>query len=489
MLETLLLGLIPVHLLYINNIKEISLSEYITTCAVISILLLSLYTPFYLFCDNISASILTLILWYFIYSFKKNILFFFTPYQSKRKHFRNSFVILYALTTLLTLTITYKLLKFTHPLIINRILLFAGIVLSFFIGFAIFGTFKKNSLASKKAINEMKERASLNLTSNNFSTTNCDFPDIYHIILDSHPGFNNMEFYDKNFEEQLLARNFKIFKNHYSNYDWTTYSVPSLLQMTYFKVGEDVKDIETNNMEVYWSNLSNNLFKYLLTKSYNLNLIYPSLTFNANFDISGKCKIFSHKSTLQTRLLNMIKFNCGLPFKTPFFFINSPEEILSNFNKISNFTKETTPSYNFAHILAPHPPCWFDAKGNKNTNGKDDVFEYVKFCNNKIITSIENIQKRNPDAIILVHSDHGISLNEYRYRILSTIYLPRKYSGIVIPEKLTLVNLFRYLLNGIFNEKFEILEDKFYHMDWPYSSRLAKIDSQFEDNGNPYYKT
>jgi hypothetical protein len=43
--------------------------------------------------------------------------------------------------------------------------------------------------------------------------------------------------------------------------------------------------------------------------------------------------------------------------------------------------------------------------------------------------------------------------------ILFAIYTP---PGIVIPEKITPVNLFRYLFNNLFDDKLEILPDRFF---------------------------
>lgn len=105
------------------------------------------------------------------------------------------------------------------------------------------------------------------------------------------------------------------------------------------------------------------------------------------------------------------------------------------------------------------------------------------------IKAIDKIQKNNPDSIIILHSDHGIMENEYRYRILSTIYIPDRYSNSInLPERLTLVNLFRYIINGLFEEKLSIKEDKFFHMDYPQSSKIEAINNQFKEFGQPYYK-
>lgn len=492
MLAAILLGLIPVHILYINNMKECNMIEYIATCAIISTILSCFYIIFSNFFSLETASFLTLITWGFIYSQKKMFLKVATPFQLTRKHIKNSLLIAYiALWMVTVLTINYAL-TLANINIINKSLNYIAFILTALIGITIFSQYAQNQKQKNESLNEIKEKASLNFEDNTTQNNAEVYPDIYHIILDAHPGFNNPEYTDEKFRNELLKRNFKIFDNHYSNYDYTTQSIPSLLQMEYFKTSAESEDTEENNNYIHWSSLTNNLFKYLLSKSYNLNIIHPNYRFGTNLKLADNFQLYTSKChpLNKLRLLNMIKFNCGLKFKAPFYFINTPNEILFDFDKITTFTKRNKPSYNFVHILAPHAPNWFYQNGKKSNGGVAPTFEYIKFCNNMSIKAIDKIQKNNPDAIIIVHSDHGIMENEYRYRILSTIYIPDRYSNSInLPERLTLVNLFRYIINGLFEEKLSIKEDKFFHMDYPQSSKIEEINNQFKEFGQPYYKT
>lgn len=488
MLTTFLIGLIPIHMLFINNIKEISLKEYLQTCGITAVLLAIIYLIFTSLIPNDSAGILTLIFWYSLYTFRKNGLRFYTPFQFSRKHIRNSFFIAYHLCTLFVIVLTYQATKIINLALVNKILFYTSLILTSFIALAIISACNKDKEAKIKALNDIKRQAALNLSDNSIEINN-NLPDIYHFILDAHPGFNNPEFSDENFKQELLKRNFRIFTNHYSNYDYTTQSIPSLLQMKYFKTDDEVEDVEANNSYIKWSLVSNRLFKFLLSKSYKLNITYPELIFGINTTLSSNTKLFSYISSTKYKLLNMIKFKLGLKFKSPFYFINSPNEILYEFDKITEFKRDKYPAYNFVHILAPHAPNWFDENENIDKSGTAETLSYIKFCNKKVLTAIDKILSKNDNTIIVLHSDHGIAENEYRYRVLSTIYLPEKYSNIYIPEKITLVNLFRYIINGIFDEKLEILENKFFHMDWPNSAKITSIENQFEEFGKQYYKT
>ena len=97
----------------------------------------------------------------------------------------------------------------------------------------------------------------------------------------------------------------------------------------------------------------------------------------------------------------------------------------------------------------------------------------LKFIGKQIIEIVDSIKKQDTQAVIIVQADHGIGyivgnylfrrarppkdFVEAQYGILSGIYLP---AGINMPERITLVNLFQYLCNSLFNDKMEILPDK-----------------------------
>jgi hypothetical protein len=70
--------------------------------------------------------------------------------------------------------------------------------------------------------------------------------------------------------------------------------------------------------------------------------------------------------------------------------------------------------------------------------------------------------------------------------ILFAIYTP---PGIVIPEKITPVNLFRYLFNNLFDDKLEILPDRFFVIEGRkrnYNVSEVTQDLKLIDEVSPY---
>lgn len=488
MLSTLLLGLIPVHMLFINNIKEVFLKEYIHACLFIGLILCTIHLLFHYIFSASTATILTLIFASFLYTYKKFALIIFTPFQLTRKHIANSLRLIHSVFLVLLLLTVFNILNHINLTVINNIILYTGIILTILIQVALIDKYKKQQIEKNNSIEKLKKHININQIGNISSNK---YPDIYHIILDAHPGFHDKNFYDEQFKQDLEKRNFRIYADHYSNYDYTTQSIPSLLQMKYFPTTDEVDDIDTLNDSLHWSLLNNKLFDYLLNKSYHLNLIYSKFSFGSiNMKITNNINIFCYNENQNSsnKIINMIKFYCGLKFKTAFYFINSPKEILYQFNKIAETKNNNNPTYTFAHILAPHAPNWFNENGKPNKKGLANSFDYVKFCNKKIINTVDKILEQNKDAIFIIHSDHGLTENSHRYQILSAIRIPEQFNKINIPNKLTLVNLFRYLFNELFNDTLEILPDKFYHMEYPNSRALKQIENQFIENNTPFYK-
>ena len=87
----------------------------------------------------------------------------------------------------------------------------------------------------------------------------------------------------------------------------------------------------------------------------------------------------------------------------------------------------------------------------------------------KILELIDSVQKHSPGSVIIVYSDHGYrqEINQANptdkdliraFNNISAVYFPDK--DISIPEKFSLVNLYRIFFNTYFDTDYEILEDR-----------------------------
>jgi hypothetical protein len=157
------------------------------------------------------------------------------------------------------------------------------------------------------------------------------------------------------------------------------------------------------------------------------------------------------------------------------------------------------PTFTFAHIVCPHPPFIFGAKG-EDVSQYDKLFrltdgdqfrefygsaqDYIKgyhdqarFITAQIQTVIDRILANSSEPpIIILQSDHGSGLGlnifsvdrtdlEERMSILNAYYLPCGGKEDLYPE-ITPVNSFRVVLKHNFGAHLDLLEDRSYYSTW-----------------------
>jgi hypothetical protein len=146
-----------------------------------------------------------------------------------------------------------------------------------------------------------------------------------------------------------------------------------------------------------------------------------------------------------------------------------------------------SPCFVFAHILMPHPPFVFDARGNTvnppmHTFGtKWDRRKYsdqIAFANTQVTKVVDAIlsSSRRPSLIIL-QGDHGpdtewferkVSYTERpkdRFAIFNAIYLPPGVD-VGLYDTMTPVNTFRLILDRYFYTNLGRLEDRCYFSEY-----------------------
>jgi len=152
------------------------------------------------------------------------------------------------------------------------------------------------------------------------------------------------------------------------------------------------------------------------------------------------------------------------------------ERVECIFSYIENYESDgKQPHFVHSHLMLPHGPYIYDSEGNdvsRDPNLKVDKEGYLDqliFTERKILEIIDSIQKRSPESVIIVYSDHGYrqEINQANptdedlirgFNNISAMYFPGK--DIDVPEKLSVVNLYRIFFNTYFDTDYEILEDR-----------------------------
>lgn len=316
----------------------------------------------------------------------------------------------------------------------------------------------------------------------------CKKPDIFFIILDEYSGNTALKerfnFDNAAFENKLHDRGFYVAGNSRSNYNFTPFSVASILNMDYLDLNMKTKG--QGNLNYCYRMIRNgriiNFFKANGYQLYNYSIFDFSGQPARNYDnfLPTKTKLITAQTFL-SRLGEDIRFN----IVTGKFGFKAAEKkiIYSHLHNNESFLKLTrdiaarqslSPKFVYTHLMMPHDPFYFDSKGTPlpleklreaGKKEKNDYVEYLQYCNKKILQLADDILGSSPTPpVIILLGDHGFKYfqqkEERRYSFLNldAVYMPTgNYNRFY--DSISNVNLFRVILNTQFHQHLPMLKD------------------------------
>lgn len=324
-------------------------------------------------------------------------------------------------------------------------------------------------------------------TKENSSKSKLSKPDIYFLLFDEFASPSSI-FEQTGFKNDLYSflekSNFKCILESRSNYNFTPFSMASILNMDYLT---QIKNPAAVGLEEY--NFCTKQIKENKAASYLKGMGYEIRNYSI-FDLTGHPSRIEQSflplnttlisaSTLGSRLWKDMSWHLianpylkGL-YQTDFFRENKNNLFLLEEVKKAAAQSNEKPFFLYAHFMMPHTPYYYDELGR----AKDlkTVFEesrehtplsyahYSGYASTKIKELVTSIQKKNPTACIILLGDHGfrnvISTDKTHYfRNLNALYFPdHNYSS--FPDSMSNVNEFRKIFNKLFNGGFPMLKD------------------------------
>jgi len=332
-----------------------------------------------------------------------------------------------------------------------------------------------------------KKKTSYTLPNGFLACDTCPKPDVYFILADEYAGNTELkdlfQFDDSAFINRLASLNFHTIPESKSNYNYTPFSVASILNMNYL----DLKGKERAQPDLtycYEAIRDNTLLQFL--RSYQYEFYNYSV-----FDFEGQpARVRETFLPVKTRLITAqtflhrfdkeIRFNLVSRWKS-----KKNLEILTYANRdnnenIYNLTwklaakKTTSPKFVYTHLMMPHYPYYYDKNGKEqpfetlledNQVNQQAYVEYLQYANKKLYELVAHIlQSSATPPIIVLMGDHGFRHfkkpveSKYYFLNLTSLHLPsRNYSG--FSDSLTTVNLFRGILNTEFRQELPFLKD------------------------------
>jgi hypothetical protein len=316
----------------------------------------------------------------------------------------------------------------------------------------------------------------------------CPKPDIYFIIADEYAGNKELKdllhFDNNTFEKELINRDFHVIKNSKSNYNYTPFSIASILGMEYIE-GISKQSNNLENRSISYQKINNNrLIQILKAHGYEF-YNYSAFDFNDQPTLIDNEFFLTREKlitgqTLTQRLNRNVRFNLVTRFK-----IKSEIKNLADLTRYNNELlfkktletvdrKTTSPKFVFTHLFLPHYPYLFDKNGKPNPvevlmggnqHRQREYIEYLQYANIQLLSLVDYIQKNSSKPpIIILMGDHGFRHfltpvdPEYHFYNLNAVYLPHKKDSLFY-EGLSGVNQFRTLLNSEFRQSLPLLKD------------------------------
>ena len=315
-------------------------------------------------------------------------------------------------------------------------------------------------------------------------------PNIYWIVLDAYPrrdvlresfGFDN-----DHFLTSVTSLGFTVLEQSLSNFPATINSVSSTLNMDYTirAEGDAVRPFTMKEMYPIVKGKSR-------TVSILKGLGYEYVHFENGYDYLTKCAEDEHRC---------VRGNQGLDEQDIAILSNTPiihlitkyeatnAETASTFHiggisdlsaKLHVIQQTRAPFFLYAHVIAPHPPIRFRADCSMrpaepdlvawSTKVRPDFIEQLKCVNVQAEALLRRINQSDPNAIVIVQSDHGTAFNgqfdkkvtdwsdadlRERFGVLNAMRLPTSCRHSIVAD-LTLVDTFSLVLSCLTGSEFK----------------------------------
>jgi hypothetical protein len=313
-------------------------------------------------------------------------------------------------------------------------------------------------------------------------------PDIYLLVFDAYASSlalkEEFHFDNGEFDQFLTREGFHILRHSHSNYKFTFFSMPSILNMS-FVPG---LDIQRSPLELskYLTGLirENQLMDFLHQQGY-------EIVNCSSFDLHGnpspvngsllpiKTRLITEQ-TLYSRVIRDLGFHFLSYISIPMF-EKTLYQSLDNDNKLialleAASSRKGKPRFIYGHFNFPHPPYYYGKQGLKKRvttfySGTDedhaqDYLDYLYYTNKRAEEIVSTIKKNTRgNAIIVLMGDHGLRYHymmpgTYPYQVenQNAVYFPSKDYHLFY-DSISGVNEFRVVLNSAFGQHLPLLKD------------------------------
>jgi hypothetical protein len=311
-------------------------------------------------------------------------------------------------------------------------------------------------------------------------------PTIYFLLFDEYQGNQGLHtlfgFDNEILRGSMARRGFFCPSRARSNYNYTFFSLPSILNMNYLQ-GEiqgssDAENILNFSAAVRLMNNSN-ILQILRQNGYSILNLSPFRITDTGQRISKYRPIVMEKDLLTRQTFFSLwteKAGWLIRSRRLLRWLNPEDYDLQFYNKelrdsVCSLVHDGDPRFIYAHFFVPHPPFLLDSAGRQvdfreytekryqsdTLYMKTHYLDYVKYANGFCTQMIDSILQKDSSSIIIMMSDHGFrglkpAGNPWLFDIQFYVRTPElNYSQ--WPDTVDAVNVFRLLFRNEFQEE------------------------------------
>jgi hypothetical protein len=316
-------------------------------------------------------------------------------------------------------------------------------------------------------------------------------PDVYLLLLDEYQGTVGLQEYfhysNAGFESFLRQKGFYVCSKPVSNYSFTAYSIPSLLNMRYLTQA-DWGTTRADNYKGLVQLINNNKVSACFRQlNYNIRNLSPFMVWGheraTTFGLlPGDIELITDR-TAAKRIEDRLLIGDPPASQVSLFFLSNwlYKNIDANHEKILQQALSTagkdSPTFTYIHLLMPHKPYIYDSTGRmagsfdmgkyKSNDARNDALylQYLAYTNQRISRFLEQLfQATKGKAVVMVMSDHGYrdahgkGTYPLRFKSLNAVYLPNRDYHLWY-DSVSNVNQFALLFNTLFKQQIPLLKD------------------------------
>lgn len=253
----------------------------------------------------------------------------------------------------------------------------------------------------------------------------CEFtaderPNVYLFLFDEYAGFENLDYYYDGFENAefadfLAESGFSLSRaSRNTESVFTDTIIPNLLNLDY--VVEDEEPAYAK--KAYLQDPA--LFRLFENNGYQINLICQDAWIHSS---NGATLYETYESSLSDWIVNHSMLSAVGIGNSLLNLIRTEQhgdtaaemrELFAQMQALPDKVAEDTPTFTFCYVKCPHSPLVFREDGSVNPEGlqknwkdKSIYLGQLKYLNTQIEATVQNILEKDPNAVIILQSDHG----------------------------------------------------------------------------------